>query len=162
MYRWASEAQMELDMPNVPKWIAVCMYDNEDARQTPMTPPDEIAHPAQFYARAAKVCHAAGKRFIPSSGIRQFANQDQSENDAVYHTAPDWDGYSMQTQMAEADLPRFQRAVQNFKSRVLAENPHATLIVGVGDFANGTLQPPSTVEQAIRTLPPGTILWMNF
>ncbi|MDP9024888.1 MAG: hypothetical protein M3N13_05930, partial [Candidatus Eremiobacteraeota bacterium] len=163
MYRWASEAQMALDMPNVPAWITMCMYDNEDADQFPHTPQNERDDPATFYPKAADVCHKAGKLFIPSSGIRQFRGQNQSENDAVYHTATAWDGYSMQTQAAEYNVPKFDADVAEFERHVLAVNPKTKVfIVGVGDFAGKQLQPPSAVEAAIRSLPPGLVYWMNF
>lgn len=163
MYRWASETQMALDMPGVPSWITMCMYDNEDADQYPMTPQNERDDPASFYPKAADICHKAGKLFIPSSGIRQMKRQNQSENDSVYATATSWDGYSMQTQAAENDVARFTANVENFQRRILAVNPRTKIfIVGVGDFAGGHLQPPSTVETAIKSLPPGMIYWMNY
>ncbi|MEO9262761.1 MAG: hypothetical protein ABI282_01585 [Candidatus Baltobacteraceae bacterium] len=163
VYRWASEVQMEADMPRVPSWITVCMYDNEDAHQTPMTPDAEIADPASYYPKAAQVCHKAGKLFIPSSGIRQFRHQNQSQNDAVYGSATQWDGYSMQTQQGESDLSRFRTNVDSFQRHVLAVNPNAKIfIVGVGDFAGGQLQSPAAIEAAIKSLPPGMAFWMNF
>lgn len=163
MYRWASEQQMATDMPHVPSWITACMYDNEDAQQYPLTPQEERVRPSQWIAKAAQVCHQAHKTFLPSSGVRQFRRQDQSDNDNVYRTASDWDGYSAQTQMYEDNLQEFRSRVDDFYQHVHSVNPNAKFfIVGVGDLVHNQLAPNSMVEAAIRSLPPGTYVWLNY
>jgi hypothetical protein len=159
VYRWASEKQLELDMPSVPGWISACMYDNERVVQEPMTPQDEQDAPAPFYGKAAAVCHRAGKLFIASAGMR-FKNAGPESD--TFSTAGAWDVYSMQTQTAEDDLAKFTRMVANLQGRVMAVNPKAKLLAGIGDFAGGRLQPASVAEAAIKALPPGMGIWMNF
>ncbi len=158
IYRWASERQMEVDMPHVPSWIAGCMYDNEKAQMEPMTPTDETAAPVPFYAKAAALCHKAGKLFIASAGLGRGPG---AQND-TFSTANQWDAYSMQTQTGETDLAHFSKAIAFFARRVRASNPNAKLIVGVGDFAHGTLVSASGIEAAIQAVPPGMAIWMNF
>jgi hypothetical protein len=159
VYRWASERQMEVDMANVPAWVSACMYDNERAQQVPMTPQDEQDAPAPFYSKGAASCHRAAKLFIASAGMR-FNNPSPESN--TFSTAGAWDVYSMQTQTAESDLPRFTRMIADLQARVVAVNPRARFIVGVGDFAGGHFQPASVTEAAIKAIPSGMAIWMNF
>ncbi len=160
-YRWASEAQMALDMPNVPSWIRVCMYDNETSDQSPPTPPNEQANPALYELLAAQLCHGAQKTYIPSAGVHQ--NMDPAQERQVFATATSWNGYSMQTQTAENEIGEFDSEIANYESSIRSINSHlGTYIVGVGDFAGGTLQPLSQIEAAARTAPAGSAFWLNF
>lgn len=159
IYRWASEAQMKADFGAhlVPSWITVCMYDNEPQNAAPVTPPNEVADPAPYYTKAAALCHAHGMTIIPSAGMRGGFDQ------AVIDTAGSWDGYSMQVQTEENDLPKFVAAIAHFESTIHAVNPAITTwLVGVGDFAGGTLQLAPAIEAAMHAAPAGSAFWLNF
>lgn len=159
IYRWASAQQMERDIANVPTWISGCMYDNENAHMVPMTPDEERAAPAPYYQRAAAACHKAGKVFIATGGMRFGARNSDTD---TFATARVWDIYALQTQTGEDNLTKFTSLIGKLQQRVLANNPKARFIVGVGDFAGGSFQPPSVAEAAIRAIPAGTGIWMNF
>ena len=159
IYRWASAQQMERDIAHVPSWISGCMYDNENAHMVPMTPDEERAAPAPYYQRAAAACHKAGKVFIATGGMHFDARNSDTN---TFATAGVWDIYSLQTQTVEDNLTKFKSLIGRLQGRVLASNPKARFIVGVGDFAGGSFQPPSVTEAAIREIPAGMGIWMNF